>query len=313
MRGREREELRRRAGPPDPEDRRAAGARAGPVGPRAQAERRVRADPRPMRGRRPIPAPPRGPVAARAAAARVAPGDAPGAAGSGGTAGAGGAAGAGGSGGGGAGAGGSGTPGLGAWTNGYVATMYGNDTSGDCNGYPNFADMTNIRSQTCTRDDTVANFSAGVANNASYYGATGDLSSLWVGAPCSCNGNDTCASNQAPSCPTESQSGGNCGICVAVKCDPSGTFSLGGTTHDRDCSTTEYAVVQIIDACPHDHPTNVSSSEGWCTSRQPNHIDLSCSALGGISTRGMNIGLDGWLNVDVQKVDCSIGLGLHAL
>jgi hypothetical protein len=206
-----------------------------------------------------------------------------------------------------------GTPGLGPWTTGYVATMYGNDTSGDCAGYPNFGDMTSIRSATCSRVVTVAGFVAGTANNASFYGATGDLSSLWVGARCSCNGSDTCPANQSPSCPAEQQSGGNCGICVAVKCDAMGTFSLGGATHDQDCNRTQYAVVQIIDACPHDHPTNVASSEGWCTTRQANHVDLSCSALGGISTKGMNIGQDGWLNVDVQQVDCSVGLGLHLL
>ncbi len=213
----------------------------------------------------------------------------------------------------GSGGGAGGTPGLGTWTTGYVATMYGNDTSGDCAGYPNFGDMTSIRSATCSRVVTVANFVTGTANNASFYGATGDLSSLWVGARCSCNGSDTCPANQAPSCPAEQQSGGNCGICVAVKCDPMGTFSLGGATHDQDCNQTQYAVVQIIDACPHDHPTNVASSEGWCTTRQANHVDLSCSALGGISTKGMNIGQDGWLNVDVQHVDCSVGLGLHPL
>jgi hypothetical protein len=102
-------------------------------------------------------------------------------------------------------------------------------------------------------------------------------------------------------------------MCVAVKCDPSGTFMLGGTTHDADCNTAQYAVVEVIDACPHNHPTNVASSEGWCTSRQANHIDLSCSALGGISSLGMNVGRDGWLNVDVQIVPCSLGLGLHSL
>ena len=228
--------------------------------------------------------------------------------GSGGTTGTGGATGGG--------TGTGGTSGLGAWTTGYAATMYGNDSSGDCDGYPNFGDTTSINSQTCTTGQnkvTIASYSSGVNNNASYYGALGDLSTLWVGAECSCSGNDNCGSNQFPSCPAESSTGGDCGICVAVKCDPNGTFSLSGSTHDQNCSTTEYAVVQIIDACPHDHPTNVASSEGWCTSRQANHIDLSCSALGGISTLGMKIGQDGWLNVDVQKVDCSVGLGLHAL
>ena len=47
-----------------------------------------------------------------------------------------------------------GTPGLGPWTTGYAATMYGNDTSGDCAGYPNFSDMTSIRSPTCSTGRT---------------------------------------------------------------------------------------------------------------------------------------------------------------
>ena len=213
------------------------------------------------------------------------------------------------------GSGSAGTPGLGPWTTGYAATMYGNSASGDCAGYPNFSDATPIATATCRGVVTVAGYSAGVANNASYYGATGDLSTLWVGAQCVCQGGGTenCPANAAPSCPAERAAGGNCGICVAVKCDPTGTITIGGTTHTADCNRTQYAVVQIIDACPHNHATNVASSEGWCTSRQANHIDLSCSALGGISTRGMNIGQLGWLNVDVQRVDCSIGLGLHPL
>jgi hypothetical protein len=206
--------------------------------------------------------------------------------------------------------GGSGT--IGAWTTGYVATMYGNVNLGDCVGYSSFSDNTNYNSQTCP-NVTKASYSSGVANNASYYGATGDLSSLWVGAQCQCPGGGTGDCSQAPSCPSESQSGGNCGMCVAVKCDPSGTFSLSGTTHNADCSTTTYVVVQIIDACPHNHPTNVASSVGWCTSRQANHIDLSCSGLGDISTLGTSVGRDGWLNVAVQKVDCSVGLGKHSL
>ncbi len=205
-----------------------------------------------------------------------------------------------------------GTTGLGTWTTGYVATMYGNVNSGDCVGYTSFSDTTNFNSQTCP-NVTKATYSSGVANNASYYGATGDLSGLWVGAECQCQGGGTGNCTTAPSCPSESQSGGNCGICVAVKCDPSGTFSTGGTTNDNRCNTTTYVVVQIIDACPHNHPTNVASSIGWCTSRQANHIDLSCSGLGGISNLGTAIGQAGWLNVDVQQVNCSLGLGPHSL
>jgi hypothetical protein len=211
--------------------------------------------------------------------------------------------------------GGTSAPGLGAWTTGYVATMFGDSSSGDCAGYASFNDATPIKTFTCQGAVTIANFSAGAANNASYYGATGDLSSLWVGAQCMCQGGGTgnCAANAAPSCPAEKLAAGNCGKCVAVKCDPNGTFADGGSTHTRDCSTTTFVVVQITDACPHNHATNVASSVGWCTSRQANHIDLSCSGLGDISTKGTAVGQDGWLNVDVQMVDCSIGLGKHSL
>ena len=190
--------------------------------------------------------------------------------------------------------------------------MFGNDSSGDCAGYPNFSDSTNIQNSACVssvRGFALAAYSAGVANDASYYGAPGDLSSIWQGPQCMCQGGGTGNCSSPPSCSMEQ----DCGLCVAVKCDPSGTFSLGGATHDSNCSTTQYAIVEVIDACPHNHPTNVASSEGWCTSRQANHIDLSCSALGGISNLGMKIGQDGWLNVDVQIVPCSLGLGLHAL
>ncbi len=211
-----------------------------------------------------------------------------------------------------------GTSGLGTWTTGYTATMYGDHNSGDCAGYPNFSDTTPIKTYTCQSKVTIANFQSGTANNASYYAATGDASSLWSGAQCNCQGGGTenCAQNASPSCPAESASGGNCGICVAVKCDPSGTYSYGGTTHDADCNASTYVVVQVIDACPHNHYTNVNSAQKWCTTsstQTANHIDLSCSGLADISTKGMNIGQDGWLNVAVQKVDCSVGLGKHSL
>jgi hypothetical protein len=192
--------------------------------------------------------------------------------------------------------------------------MFGNSTMNDCANFTNFSDSTDITKSACAsnRAVTIAAFSSGVANDASFYGAPGDLSSIWQGPECMCqNGSGTGTGNctQPPACPMEQ----DCGMCVAVKCDSTGTFTLGGTTHDADCNATQYAVVEVIDACPHNHPTNVASSEGWCTSRQANHIDLSCSALGGISTLGMNVGRDGWLNVDVQIVPCSLGLGLHSL
>ena len=195
--------------------------------------------------------------------------------------------------------------------------MFGNDSSGDCAGYANFSDTTNIAGSACASNGTVtiATYSSGVANDASWYAAPGDLSSIWQGGECTCQpgdpmgGGTTGNCSEAPSCPMEQ----DCGKCVAVKCDPNGTITEGGYNHDQYCNTGEYAVVEVIDACPHNHPTNEASSEGWCTATQPNHIDLSCSALGGISNLGTNIGQQGWLNVDVQVVPCSLGLGLHSL
>ena len=192
--------------------------------------------------------------------------------------------------------------------------MFGDHWSGDCASYSNFTDTTNIADSACVSEMegsvTLATYSAGAANDSSYYGAPGDLSSIWSGGECECQGTDSTGNcTTAPSCPMEQ----DCGKCVAVKCDPNGTISEGGYNHDQYCGTTEYVVIEVIDACPHNHPTNEASSEGWCTATQANHIDLSCSALGGISNLGTGIGVQGWLNVDVQVVPCCLGLGLHSL
>jgi len=212
---------------------------------------------------------------------------------------------------------------LGAWTSGYVATMYGDVTSGDCVSYSaNFSDHTPISTYTCVlgngpRKVTLSSYSAGQADNASYYAALGDLSDLWTvngnASACTCSGSTTSTCG-GPSCNDEISSNGACGICVAVKCDPSSTYKdSSGFSHNSACSTTSYVVVQNIDACPHNHTTNVSSASGWCTSKQAQHIDLSCSGLGDISNLGTNVGQQGWLPVSVQVVDCSIGLGKHSL
>jgi len=191
--------------------------------------------------------------------------------------------------------------------------MFGNHSAGDCASYSNFTDTTDIADSACVSEMegnvTLATYSSGTANDSSYYGAPGDLSSIWSGGECECQGGGTGNCTTAPSCPMEQ----DCGKCVAVKCDPNGTISEGGYNHDMYCGTTEYVVIEVIDACPHNHPTNVASSEGWCTSRQANHFDLSCSALGGISNLGTGVGIQGWLNVDVQVVPCCLGLGPHSL
>jgi hypothetical protein len=219
--------------------------------------------------------------------------------------------------------GGSGGSAPGAWTTGYVATMYGDINSGDCVAYGSkFTDHTPIKTYTCVdgngpRKVSLASYSAGQANNASYYAALGDLSSLWTvngsASACTCSGSTTTTCG-GPQCTAEISSTGSCGVCVAVKCDPNSTFKDNqGYSHNSNCNTTSYVVVQNIDACPHNHTTNVASAVGWCTSKQSQHIDLSCSGLGDISNLGTNVGQAGWLPVSVQVVDCSVGLGKHAL
>jgi hypothetical protein len=201
--------------------------------------------------------------------------------------------------------------------------MYGDISAGDCVAYSaNFTDHTPINTYTCVRGTgarkvTLSSYAADQANNASYYAALGDLSSLWTvngnASACTCSGSTsmTCG---GPQCAAEISATGSCGVCVAVKCDPNSTFRDSmGFSHNSACNSTTYVVVQNIDACPHNHTTNVSSSSGWCTDRQAQHIDLSCSGLGDISNLGTRVGQQGWLPVSVQVVPCSVGLGRHSL
>jgi hypothetical protein len=161
---------------------------------------------------------------------------------------------------------------------------------------------------------TLATFASGVANNSSYYGAPGDLSSIWTGGECTCQPGQTANAAgvcpTAPQCPMEQ----DCGKCFEVKCDPNGTgqFSNGdrrdqASTGVNYCNTSASVVIQVIDACPHNHPSNT----WWCTSKAANHIDLSCSALEAIAAKPTMVGSLGWLDVQVRPVDCSVGLGPH--
>jgi hypothetical protein len=202
---------------------------------------------------------------------------------------------------------------AGAWTGGFAATMFGNHTSGDCNGLANFSDTTNIAQANCVGDGTVtlATYSSGVANNAAYYGAPGDLSSIWAGGECTCqppNQASTATCPSAPSCATEQ----DCGKCFEIKCDPNGTstYSNGDTRNGASyCNASQGVVIQVIDACPHNHPSNT----WWCTSKSPQHIDLSCSALEAIASTPSSVGSWGWLDVQVRPISCSVGLGPVAL
>jgi hypothetical protein len=213
----------------------------------------------------------------------------------------------------GAGAGGAAAGGVGGggpWMAGYTATMFGNVTGGDCNGLANFSDMTQIRSATCTLQGVaLAAYSVGTANNSSFYAAAGDLSTIWQGPTCVCpNGSTQNAAgvcSRSPSCPMEAI----CGRCFEVKCDPAGTgtYSDGVTrVGAMYCNPNQSTVVQIIDACPHNHPNN----PWWCTTNRQNHIDISCSAMKAIAGNPNNVGAWGWLNVQVRPVPCSVGVGV---
>ncbi|HTV17954.1 MAG TPA: hypothetical protein VMG12_04765 [Polyangiaceae bacterium] len=140
------------------------------------------------------------------------------------------------------------------------------------------------------------------ANNQVYFGATGDLSSLWTGASCSCQGGERGRCRTPPACPEQ----GNCGTCVEVTCNFEGrhSFQDDGATHNEYCRPGRSVVVQLIDACPHNHPNNPY----WCTEARKNHIDISCSAFREI-TDGRDIGKIGSVNVHARPVDCSVGLG----
>ena len=66
--------------------------------------------------------------------------------------------------------------------------------------------------------------------------------------------------------------------------------------------------MQLIDACPHNHPNNTY----WCTAARPQHIDLSCSAFSNItvSSTARPLTTIGSINVHVRPVDCGVGLGV---
>jgi hypothetical protein len=185
-------------------------------------------------------------------------------------------------------------PGTG-WISDYTATMFGQV---DCAPL-GFTDSTDINRSACVSRNAVTLNSS----NETYFGAPGDLSTLWTGAACTCPaGQTTCV----PACNGQQ----DCAMCVEIACNAGGVHSFmnNGDTHDRYCRPGQSVVVQIIDACPHNHVNNTY----WCTSARPNHIDLSCSAFQQI-TQGATVGTIGFVNTYVRPVDCSAGLGPKTL
>jgi hypothetical protein len=186
-------------------------------------------------------------------------------------------------------------PGTG-WVSTYTATVFGQV---DCAKF-GFSDPTNLNQSACVGRGAVSLNTM----NQTYYGAPGDLSTLWTGPQCTCtNGGQTgTRCNNPPNCSGQS----DCAKCVEVACNATGTFSYmaNGNTNDMYCKAGTSVVVQIIDACPHNHPMNTY----WCTTARPDHIDISCSAFASI-TQGMQPGTVGYVNAYVRPVDCSVGLG----
>jgi hypothetical protein len=187
------------------------------------------------------------------------------------------------------------------WFSDYTATMFGEV---DCMrfGFDDPGDS-DLNLAACVSRGAVA-LDAG---NQVYFGATGDLSSLWTGGPCVCQGQEggrTCRT--PPACPDQE----NCGQCVEVTCNADGKHSFrdDGVTHNELCRPGKSVVVQLIDACPHNHPNNAY----WCTEARKNHIDVSCSAFREL-TDGRDIGKIGSINVYARRVDCSVGLGPKTL
>jgi hypothetical protein len=163
-----------------------------------------------------------------------------------------------------------------------------------------FSDATNLNGSTCVGRGAVQLSGA----NTMYFGAAGDLSTLWNGAPqCTCAGNQNQARcGSPPGCAGQT----DCGQCVEIACNGTGTHSFmnDGFTHNEFCKPNTSVVVQLIDACPHNHPNNTY----WCTAARPNHIDVSCSAFNAIAT-GRPIGEIGSVNVYARPVNCNVGLG----
>jgi len=184
-------------------------------------------------------------------------------------------------------------PGTG-WNADYTATMFG-----QVNCAPlGFTDSTDINQSACVSRQAVT-LTNDTNGNRTYFGAPGDLSTLWTGAQCTCPGGQaTCV----PACNGQQ----DCAMCVEIACNAAGTHSFmnTGDTHNRFCRAGQSVVVQIIDACPHNHVNNTY----WCTSARPNHIDLSCSAFQQI-TQGAAVGTIGYVNAYVRPVPCSVGLG----
>ena len=185
----------------------------------------------------------------------------------------------------------------GGWSSDYTATMFGEI---DCArfGFDDPGDS-DLNQAACVNRGVVTLD----AQNQIYFGATGDLSSLWGGPPCSCQAGDRGSRCRTPpECPGQE----NCGQCVEVTCNFEGrhSFQDDGVTHNEFCRAGRSVVVQLIDACPHNHPNNPY----WCTEARKNHIDVSCSAFREL-TGGREIGKIGSINVHVRRVDCGVGLG----
>ncbi|MEW5307321.1 MAG: hypothetical protein WDW36_009727 [Sanguina aurantia] len=95
--------------------------------------------------------------------------------------------------------------------------------------------------------------------------------------------------------------GGSCGRCYEVKCDSGFVHDNYGQSFDRSnmChDTTESVVVQVIDSCPCNYPTNGYSNKRWCCGDHY-HLDLSIWAFERLADTKWGV-----IPLKVRTVDC---------
>ncbi|PNW70515.1 hypothetical protein CHLRE_17g723100v5 [Chlamydomonas reinhardtii] len=97
---------------------------------------------------------------------------------------------------------------------------------------------------------------------------------------------------------------GSCGRCYEVKCDPASFNDGYGQWLDRSnvCRDPDRSViVQVVDSCPCNYPTNAYSNRRWCCGDMY-HLDLSTWAFEKLAEKKWGV-----IGLLVRQVDCGQG------
>ncbi|KAI9136951.1 RlpA-like double-psi beta-barrel-protein domain-containing protein-containing protein [Paraphysoderma sedebokerense] len=131
----------------------------------------------------------------------------------------------------------------------------------------------------------------------SWFGAMADKAPLYAGPACQPNPNG----GPYPICPNQ----GSCGKCYEIKCVSKFPAENGGA---QTCIPGKSVTVQIVDACPHNHPVNLGKkNDNPCQDTGVNHIDLNINAFKEIANLGA-----GTIRTQIREVACT-GLGPNAV